>query len=131
VKPEQGSKSLEETVGNALDVDFSAPSARDVSTMGAWGYPAAPPYNGLKMFKCVDRPGRLSLSPGLPTMYRIGCTMTGGSSGGGWFRVVDGKAELVSNTSIGPADNTWLAGPQLGKGAQALHENMSKRCGGQ
>jgi hypothetical protein len=64
-------------------------------------------------------------------MYRIGCTMTGGSSGGGWFRVVDGKAELVSNTSIGPADNTWLAGPQLGKGAQALHENMSKRCGGQ
>jgi hypothetical protein len=131
VKPEQGSKSLEETVGNALDVDFSAPSARDVSTMGAWGYPAAPPYNRLKMFKCVDRPGRLSLSPGLPTMYRIGCTMTGGSSGGGWFRVVDGKAELVSNTSIGPADNTWLAGPQLGRGAQELYENLSKRYGGQ
>ncbi|MEV4447234.1 trypsin-like serine peptidase [Streptomyces mirabilis] len=131
VKPAQGSKSLEETVGNALDVDFSAPSARDVSTMGAWGYPAAPPYNGLKMFKCVDRPGRLSLSPSLPTMYRIGCTMTGGSSGGGWFRVVGGKTELVSNTSIGPADNTWLAGPQLGEGAQALYENMSKRYGGQ
>lgn len=130
VKPAQGSKSLEETVGNALDVDFSAPSARDVSTMGAWGYPAAPPYNGLKMFKCVDRPGRLSLSPSLPTMYRIGCTMTGGSSGGGWFRVVGGKTELVSNTSIGPAGNTWLAGPQLGRGAQALYENMSKRYGG-
>ncbi len=86
VKPEQGDKSLEETVGAALEVDFSAPSATEVSSMGAWGYPAAPPYNGLKMFKCVDRPGRLSLSPSLPTMYRIGCTMTGGSSGGGWFR---------------------------------------------
>lgn len=98
--------------------------------MGAWGYPAAPPYNGLKMFECVDRPGRLSLNPSLPTMYRIGCTMTGGSSGGGWFRVVGGKTELVSNTSIGPAGNTWLAGPQLGRGAQALCENMSKRYGG-
>ena len=38
-----------------------------------------------------------------PTMYRIGCTMTGGSSGGGWFATgADGKPALVSNTSIGP-----------------------------
>ncbi|MCX5061838.1 MULTISPECIES: serine protease [unclassified Streptomyces] len=131
VKPEQGSKSLEETVGAALDVDFSAPSATEVSQMGAWGYPQAPPYSGLKMFKCIDRPGRLSLSTSLPTMYRIGCSMTGGSSGGGWFRVVNGKTELVSNTSIGPSDNTWLAGPQLGRNAEALYENMSKTYGGQ
>ncbi|MFE0722701.1 trypsin-like serine peptidase [Streptomyces rochei] len=131
VKPEQGDKSLEETVGAALEVDFSAPSATEVSSMGAWGYPAAPPYNGLKMFKCVDRPGRLSLSPSLPTMYRIGCTMTGGSSGGGWFRVVDGETKLVSNTSIGPLDNTWLAGPQLGREAEAMYQNMSRTYGGQ
>jgi V8-like Glu-specific endopeptidase len=131
VKPESGSKSLEETVGAALDVDFSAPSATEVNTMGAWGYPAAPPFNGLKMFKCLDRPGRLSLTPSLPTMYRIGCTMTGGSSGGGWFRVVNGKTELVSNTSIGPVTNTWLAGPQLGKEAEGLYQNMSKTYGGQ
>jgi hypothetical protein len=130
VKPERGSKSLEETVGAALDVDFSAPAATEVTEMGAWGYPAAPPYNGLKMFKCLDRPGRLSLSPSLPTMYRIGCTMTGGSSGGGWFRVVNGKTELVSNTSIGPSDSTWLAGPQLGRTAEALYENMSRTYGG-
>jgi V8-like Glu-specific endopeptidase len=130
VKPESGSKSLEETVGAALDVDFSAPPATEVTTMGAWGYPAAPPYNGLRMFRCLDRPGRFSLSPSLPTMYRIGCTMTGGSSGGGWFRVVGGKTELVSNTSIGPSDNTWLAGPQLGRGAEALYENMSRTYGG-
>ncbi|MGW6908604.1 trypsin-like serine peptidase [Streptomyces sp. NPDC054940] len=130
VKPEQGSKSLEETVGAALDVDFSTPSAADVATMGAWGYPAAAPYSGLQMFRCLDRPGRLSLSPTLPTMYRIGCTMTGGSSGGGWFRVVGGETKLVSNTSIGPADNTWLAGPQLGAKAEALYQNMSKTYGG-
>ncbi|MEU2879287.1 hypothetical protein, partial [Streptomyces sp. NPDC007070] len=130
VRPESGSKSLEETVGAALDVDFSAPSATEVATMGAWGYPAAPPYSGATMFRCLDRPGRLSLSTALPTMYRIGCTMTGGSSGGGWFRVVNGKTVLVSNTSIGPADSTWLAGPQLGRGAQALYESMSRAHGG-
>jgi hypothetical protein len=53
-----------------------------------------------------------------------------GSSGGGWFRVVDGKTELVSNTSIGPTTNTWLAGPQLGKGAETLYQNMSRTYGG-
>jgi hypothetical protein len=98
--------------------------------MGAWGYPATPPYNDLKMFRCIDQPGRFSLSPTLPTMYRIGCTMTGGSSGGGWFRVVDGESKLVSNTSIGPTDSTWLAGPQLGQEAEALYQNMSRTYGG-
>ncbi|CAM5271157.1 hypothetical protein SALBM311S_07796 [Streptomyces alboniger] len=58
------------------------------------------------------------------------CTMTGGSSGDGWFRVVDGTTELVSNTSIGPTDNAWPAGPQLGTDAKALYENMSKTYGG-
>ncbi|MBT3152304.1 hypothetical protein HTV45_15660 [Streptomyces sp. CHD11] len=130
VKPEQGSKSLEETVGAALDVDFSAPSPAESGSMGAWGYPAAPPYNGLRMFKCLDSPGRFSLSSDLPTMYRIGCTMTGGSSGGGWFRVLNGRTVLVSNTSIGPTDNTWLAGPQLGEDAEALYQDMSRTHGG-
>ncbi|MFJ9668669.1 trypsin-like serine peptidase [Streptomyces sp. NPDC101219] len=130
VQPEQGGKSLEETVGAALEVDFSAPSAAAAGSMGAWGYPAAPPYNGLRMFKCLDAPGRFSLAANLPTMYRIGCTMTGGSSGGGWFRVRDGRTVLVSNTSIGPTDNTWLAGPQLGRDAEALYQSMSRTHGG-
>ncbi|MFI7010748.1 trypsin-like serine peptidase [Streptomyces sp. NPDC050145] len=131
VKPEQGTKSLEETVGNALDVDFTKPSVQSVGSMGAWGYPAAPPYDGLLMHKCLDRPGRLSLESTLPTMYRIGCTMTGGSSGGGWFRVRGDKTVLVSNTSIGPADNTWLAGPQLGDEAKQVFDTMSEKYGSQ
>ncbi|PKV88351.1 serine protease [Streptomyces sp. TLI_146] len=131
VKPESGTKSLEETVGNALTVNFSTPDAHSVSAMGAWGYPAAPPYDGLKMFKCVDRPGRLSVAPSTPAMYRIGCTMTGGSSGGGWFITgKSGKAELVSNTSIGPVTSGWLAGPQLGAGAQQIFTQMSQKYGG-
>ncbi|MBO0915587.1 trypsin-like serine peptidase [Streptomyces laculatispora] len=132
VKPEKGAKSLEETVGNALAVDFDAPGAKRISAMGAWGYPAAPPYDGLIMHKCVDRPGRLSISPGTPTMYRIGCTMTGGSSGGGWFsKGDDGKPALVSNTSIGPVTSGWLAGPHLGRGAEQIFTMMSDKFGGQ
>lgn len=130
MKPEQGDKSLEETVGTALEVDFSTPPADGAGRMGAWGYPAAPPCNGLRMFKCLDTPGRFSLASDLPTMHRIGCTMTGGSSGGGWFRVVNGETVPVSDTSIGPADNTWLAGPQLGRDAEALYQNMSRTYDG-
>ncbi|MFD0020127.1 trypsin-like serine peptidase [Streptomyces sp. NPDC058382] len=132
VKPEKGTKSLEETVDNALAVDFDAPEAAQISAMGAWGYPAAPPYDGLIMHKCVDRPGRLSISPSTPTMYRIGCTMTGGSSGGGWFSEGDdGKLALVSNTSIGPVTAGWLAGPHLGRGAEQIFTMMSDKFGGQ
>ncbi|MGW2202909.1 trypsin-like serine peptidase [Streptomyces sp. NPDC001774] len=129
VKPAQGRKSLEETVGAALPVDFSAPTAAQAGTMGAWGYPAAPPYNGLIMHKCLDRATRYTTAPATPTMYRIGCTMTGGSSGGGWFRALpNGTTALVSNTSIGPAGrNGWLAGPQLGRGAKNAHEMVSKK----
>ncbi|MFF8696102.1 trypsin-like serine peptidase [Streptomyces sp. NPDC015144] len=131
VKPEQGTKSLEETVGNALEVEFDAPEISRISGMGAWGYPAASPYDGLIMHKCVDRPGRLSISPNTPAMYRIGCTMTGGSSGGGWFIAgPDGKSVLVSNTSIGPVTSGWLAGPQLGAGAKAAFDATSKRFSG-
>ncbi|MDQ8703478.1 hypothetical protein RCO28_13425 [Streptomyces sp. LHD-70] len=133
VKPERGTKSLEETVGAALPVDFSSPSPKSVDAMGAWGYPQAPPYDGALMHKCIDRPGRLSLTPSSPTMYRIGCTMTAGSSGGGWFRETGGgKLALVSNTSIGPAgSNGWLAGPQLGDGAKRVFDTMSEKYGSQ
>ncbi|MEV7084322.1 hypothetical protein AB0O07_00210 [Streptomyces sp. NPDC093085] len=131
VKPERGGKSLEETVGAALDVDFDLPEAANVSGMGAWGYPAAPPYDGLLMHKCVDKPGRLSVAPGTPTMWRIGCTMTGGSSGGGWFATQPGgKTVLVSNTSIGPVTSGWLAGPRLGAGAEQIYTAMSQKYGG-
>ncbi|MGP4000794.1 trypsin-like serine peptidase [Streptomyces sp. 8N706] len=134
VKPVKGSEgtSLEETVGAALPVDFNAPAVKTIENMGAWGYPAAPPFDGSRMFSCVDKPGRLSVASSQPTMYRIGCTMTGGSSGGGWFaNGADGKPALVSNTSIGPATATWLAGPHLGLEAKSLYETVSRKFAGQ
>ncbi|QES44235.1 hypothetical protein DEJ49_27455 [Streptomyces venezuelae] len=130
VKPEKGSegKSLEETVGSALPVDFNAPAVPRIDTMTATGYPAAPPFDGQKMFQCADKPGRLSLTKPDPTMYRVGCTMTGGSSGGGWVaKGQDGKPALVSNTSIGPVTAGWLAGPRLGKEAKGIYSAVSKK----
>ncbi|MEU7041891.1 hypothetical protein AB0A77_12645 [Streptomyces varsoviensis] len=129
VRQENGTgKSLEETVGAALPVDFDAPKVPEISSMGAWGYPAAPPFDGQKMYDCLDRPGRLTLRAQQPTMYRIGCTMTGGSSGGGWFaKGADGELALVSNTSIGPATSTWLAGPRLGPEAKGVYDAISRK----
>ncbi|MGW0474364.1 trypsin-like serine peptidase [Streptomyces coeruleorubidus] len=133
VTPEKGSggKSLEETVGSALPVDFRAPTVPKVKSVTAIGYPAAPPYDGQKLYRCQDRPGRLSVTASDPTMYRIGCTMTGGSSGGGWVAPgSDGKPALVSNTSIGPVTSGWLAGPRLGEAAKGVYDSVSEKFAG-
>ncbi|MFI6704452.1 trypsin-like serine peptidase [Streptomyces sp. NPDC050509] len=130
VTPEKGGTgtSLQETVGSALPVEFNAPATPDIAAMTATGYPAAPPYDGQKLFQCEDEPGRLSLAADDPTMYRVGCTMTGGSSGGGWVAAgQDGKPALVSNTSIGPVTAGWLAGPRLGDVAKGVFDGVSKK----
>ncbi|MEY7980742.1 serine protease [Streptomyces pilosus] len=134
VTPEKGGdgKSLEETVGSALPVDFAAPAVPDMEEMTATGYPAAAPYDGQTLYRCADKPGRLSLAANDPTMYRIGCSMTAGSSGGGWVATgSDGKPALVSNTSIGPVTSGWLAGPRLGEEAKGVFDAVSGKFAGQ
>ncbi|WP_338895735.1 hypothetical protein WBG99_08425 [Streptomyces sp. TG1A-60] len=130
VTPEEGSggRSLEEMVGSALPVDFDAPTVPQVESITATGYPAGAPYDGETMYQCTDKPGRLSLVEADPTMYRIGCTMTGGSSGGGWVATgSNGEPALVSNTSIGPVSAGWLAGPRLGKEAEGVYGAVSDK----
>ncbi|SFF47651.1 hypothetical protein SAMN05216251_115133 [Actinacidiphila alni] len=123
-----GPATLEQTVGGAARVNFSAPATKDIDAMSLWGYPAAAPFDGERMFTCAGRPGRLSINSAEPSLYRVGCTMTGGSSGGGWFvRASDGTSVLVSNTSIGPSSQTWLAGPRLGKEAEDVYSAVSGR----
>ncbi|WLW51751.1 trypsin-like serine peptidase [Streptomyces sp. YU58] len=134
VTPEEvgDGKSLEETVGSALPVDFKAPAVPQVQSITATGYPAAAPFDGQLMYQCQDKPGRLSISAPDPTMYRIGCTMTAGSSGGGWVATgSDGQPALVSNTSIGPATAGWLAGPRLGDAAKGVYDSVSEKFAGQ
>ncbi|MFI7097486.1 trypsin-like serine peptidase [Streptomyces lydicus] len=132
VKPENGSgKSLQETVGAAAQVWFNAPSADRISSLDAFGYPAAPPYDGARMMNCPARPGRLVMQQGTPAMNRIGCTMTGGTSGGGWFVTRGGKLTLVSNTSISSNAHTWLAGPHLGPEAERVFTGISRKFANQ
>ncbi|MFF0086593.1 trypsin-like serine peptidase [Streptomyces canus] len=134
VTPEEGGtgKSLEETVGSALPVNFAAPAVPQVESITAGGYPAAAPFDGETLYQCQDRPGRLSINASDPTMYRIGCTMTGGSSGGGWVATgADGRPALVSNTSIGPVNAGWLAGPRLGEVAKGVYASVSEKFAGQ
>jgi hypothetical protein len=128
VVPEKGGRSLEETVGAAMPVWFDAPPVTRIATVGAWGYPATRPYDGQRMYACEGRPGRLSLDAQGPAEYRISCTMTGGASGGGWFvSGPDGRTALVSDTSIGPATNVWIAGPRLGADAKKVFDAVSAR----
>ncbi|MFE9256830.1 trypsin-like serine peptidase [Streptomyces sp. NPDC006879] len=129
VTPEEGDgASLEEVVGSALPVEFDALPTAAIERITAIGYPAAEPFDGQRAFQCTDRPGRLSLNATDPVMYRIGCTMTGGSSGGGWVaQGRDGRPALVSNTSIGPEDASWLAGPRLDAAARSVFQAMSRR----
>lgn len=125
---QSGTKSLEEKVGSALPVWFNTPSVKKIGKIGIWGYPAAPPYDGQNLYTCTGRPGRLSIFADQPTEYRVGCTMTGGSSGGGWYaRQPNGQVSLVSNTSIGPSTGGWLAGPHFGPEAKAIFDKMSKK----
>ncbi|MCX4564565.1 hypothetical protein AB0H69_43445 [Streptomyces phaeochromogenes] len=128
VRPAAGTTSLEEAIGAAAPVRFDVPAADTLTTTSVWGYPAVKPFGGETMFSCQDRPGRLSVSRNKPTMYRIGCTMTGGSSGGGWFAPgPGGSMSLVSNTSIGSKAHTWLAGPPFGKQAKKVYRTVSNR----
>lgn len=133
VEPEEGGgQSLEETLGGSVPVNFEAPAVSGLGEVELFGYPAAPPYDGEHLYSCVDTPARLSLDAQMPVMYVAGCTMTGGSSGGGWLRTGDsGELELISVNSIGPADSTWLAGPRLEDEAQGVLDEVSANGGSQ
>ncbi|OEV04653.1 trypsin-like serine peptidase [Streptomyces oceani] len=122
-------KSLEETVGTAVKINFNAPSTDGFASMSSYGYPAESPYKGARMFQCADKPGRFTLDPSQPSMYRIGCTMTGGMSGGGMFAAgQDGKAQLISvNSLIDRPDVSYAAGPRLGKAAKGVFEAISEK----
>ena len=125
VQPEKGGdKSLEETVGNAVQVAFNTPRVKSLKSLTSQGYPAASPFDGAKQYSCSSKPGRLTIETNQPTMYRVGCTMTPGASGGGVLSA-DGK-RLLSVNSIGPSPSTWLAGPRLGKEAKQVFEAVSK-----
>ncbi|MER6298852.1 hypothetical protein ABT247_04655 [Kitasatospora sp. NPDC001539] len=120
-------KSLEETVGSAVPVWFDAP--RDQLRVSAAGYPLVKPFDGQELYRCDGgRPTRLSFDAKRPAMLTIGCDMTQGASGGGWFATLpDGRKALVSNTSIGTQEHTSLSGPYLETVAKQALDWISRK----
>jgi len=128
VNEDGGGKSLEETIGGAVPVWFNA-QPDTVASLSAYGYPADKPFDGLELEHC-DSPVKATLyvyDPARPPMQSIGCTMTGGSSGGGWFAVKGGKPALIGNTSVGNQQNTMLASPTLTDDARKMYEAFANR----
>jgi hypothetical protein len=85
----------------------------------AYGYPAAPPFDGQTRISCPSSPGT-SWQHGGGTVVSIPCNMTGGSSGGPWFIQISGNFYLnghndfTSNLQYGHMfspyyDDTWYA----------------------
>jgi len=130
VKPEKGTKSLEERLGSALPVWFNAPAANKVKNMKVRGYPAEAPYDGSKMYDCRGATKRLVLGTSYPSkypaQYMIGCTMNGGASGGPWFLTHNGRTYLVSNNSLSDR-RTFISGPRLGTNAKQVYLATSNK----
>ncbi|MFJ4680211.1 trypsin-like serine peptidase [Kitasatospora sp. NPDC088783] len=125
--PESETRSLEEVIGTAVPVWFDAP--REQLAIQAWGYPALAPFDGQELELCDSgRPGSRGFDPARPPMLVIGCTMTAGASGGGWFADgPDGRQRLVSNTSIGTQAHTALNGPYLEDVARQALDYISRK----
>jgi V8-like Glu-specific endopeptidase len=116
VNPLNG-QSLTDVVG-AQGIAFNQPKAQN---MYAFGYPAASPYDGSKLIYCSGGTFSAFLSNGIG----MTCNMTGGSSGGPWFKsFVEGTGVGVQNSVNSYKINffpTWMFGPYFGADAQNLY----------
>ncbi|WP_258062255.1 serine protease [Arthrobacter sp. B0490] len=115
-------RTLAATVG-ASSIGFNM--ARNLSYT-AYGYPAAAPFNGERLFSCsgassTDRLGGTQ-SQGIP------CDMTGGSSGGPWF--VGSGASGTQNSVNSFGYNTQanvMYGPYFGSSIQSAYSIAASR----
>ncbi len=88
----------------------------------AFGYPAAGRYNGTDLVYC-EGPTGFDALVGNAT-YRIGCNMTGGSSGGPWMRDLNkstGQGTLTSVNSYGYSRDRSMYGPKFNSDTADLY----------
>jgi hypothetical protein len=89
----------------------------------SFGYPAAPPFNGERLWVCEAQLATSDTSTSPQTMG-IGCDMTGGSSGGGW--VVGNNVYSVNSYGYLTQPDV-MYGPYQGSVAQSLYTSASAR----
>jgi hypothetical protein len=88
-------------------------------TFDAYGYPAARPYDGGSLWKCS---GPTTKDTRGSTDNRLPCTMTGGSSGGGWITTSGSAKVLNSLNSFGyRGEKDVMYGPYFGSVEEALY----------
>jgi V8-like Glu-specific endopeptidase len=91
----------------------------------AFGYPAAPPYSGDTLIHCS---GTTINDPYGRSTMGVLCDMTGGSSGGPWYRTFNTSSGTGIATSVNSYGYTsgpytdYMFGPYFGSVAQSLYE---------
>ncbi|KWW99893.1 putative secreted protein [Carbonactinospora thermoautotrophica] len=128
VAPNRAGQRLQDVLGAGARIYFNPP--RDL-LVSSFGYPAGAPYRGDTLYRCDSRVSNYRPRGSVagqdlngPPMFWIGCGMTSGSSGGGWFANIGGQVYLVSNTSMGWHDAGVQAGPYLDQGAREVFEKL-------
>jgi hypothetical protein len=88
----------------------------------SYGYPAAYPFNGQRLYSCPSPFRGLDLTSGIPRTQWITCNMTGGSSGGGWI-LAGGYLNSVNSYGY---DNKpgRMYGPYFGPAAVNLYNGV-------
>jgi hypothetical protein len=116
----KSSSQLDTTVGD-YPIRFSGTTAGD--RLAAFGYPAAGKYKGKDLTYCAGNIFTDAWNEDLT--WGMGCTMTGGSSGGPWFfglNESDGTGGTVSSlTSYGYSGVKNLYGPMFNAQTQATY----------
>lgn len=116
VMAEQGGQSLTDVVGS-YPIGFNRGYGL---TFDAYGYPAARPYDGSDLWRCSGTAGQDTRGT---TDHRLPCSMTGGSSGGGW---ITSGGELNSVNSFGyRGEKDVMYGPYFGDVEQAVYSSAA------
>lgn len=112
VAPPSGTTALTDVVGS-YPIAFSLPRGL---TYKSYGYPAATPYDGQLLWSCT---GTAKNDPYGSTTQGIPCSMTGGSSGGGW--ITGGRLNSVNSYKY-RSDNSTMYGPYFGATVQEVYQ---------
>jgi V8-like Glu-specific endopeptidase len=112
-----GGQRLTDVVGGQ-GIAFNQPRGL---AMYAFGYPAAPPYDGSRLIYCSGNTFNDFL---LSTGIGMTCNMTGGSSGGPWFRSFSEATGTGLQNSVNSFRYNffpWMFGPYFGAEGQAVY----------
>jgi V8-like Glu-specific endopeptidase len=91
------------------------------------GYPAEPPFNGQRMWQDTAPYANDGSVPGSPPTIGIGCSMTGGCSGGPWVLGLASTNYVNGHNSYRPNNQPLeIYSPYFGDNAHSLKQQVVK-----